>query len=419
MEKKPDNLNPDIEFKSYKIISELLEEEREKKEVNEKLSEIDCYFPSIESFKKLYEVQIVKELITLDSDKFSSFFSGDNINLDKIGSIKSAEMAKFLLIFLGYINSKNDIYAIIDEDNIVVPSEDYFIDNINVKNYLVYLYLSIDYLKNINKLFNDINDIDIFLQILSDIGITIPKKEENALFIKMKKELFLSNEKNKILILLAPSNNFWIKSEKSSINDINYDKKLNNYSNIFYNKKFIKKFLEQVVSNPRCHFGLISSMTYRNLKACWETLGKIDNEIYQLYPNNVVYIDQNLHEQVQDPQNKDKKNSKKIFFRNMDKILGLLKNNKNKNKDNEQDDTSHFNVNNILILESEPDKESESTKHNSIRLNIFTEEYLQKNENDKAAIDLDVDKFIQYLVKLLFDCGDDIRSYIKQNPYMK
>ena len=103
----------------------------------------------------------------------------------------------------------------------------------------------------------------------------------------------------------------------------------------------------------------------------------------------------------------------------MDKILGLLKNNKNKNKDNEQDDTSHFNVNNILILESEPDKESESTKHNSIRLNIFTEEYLQKNENDKAAIDLDVDKFIQYLVKLLFDCGDDIRSYIKQNPYMK
>ena len=328
-------------------------------------------------------------------------------------------MAKFLLIFLGYINSKNDIYAIIDEDNIVVPSEDYFIDNINVKNYLVYLYLSIDYLKNINKLFNDINDIDIFLQILSDIGITIPKKEENALFIKMKKELFLSNEKNKILILLAPSNNFWIKSEKSSINDINYDKKLNNYSNIFYNKKFIKKFLEQVVSNPRCHFGLISSMIYRNLKACWETLGKIDNEIYQLYPNNVVYIDQNLHEQVQDPQNKDKKNSKKIFFRNMDKILGLLKNNKNKNKDNEQDDTSHFNVNNILILESEPDKESESTKHNSIRLNIFTEEYLQKNENDKAAIDLDVDKFIQYLVKLLFDCGDDIRSYIKQNPYMK
>ena len=75
MEKKPDNLNPDIEFKSYKIISELLEEEREKKEVNEKLSEIDCYFPSIESFKKLYEVQIVKELITLDSDKFSLFFS--------------------------------------------------------------------------------------------------------------------------------------------------------------------------------------------------------------------------------------------------------------------------------------------------------------------------------------------------------
>ena len=254
------------------------------------------------------------------------------------------------------------------------------------------------------------------MQVLSDVGITIPKKEENALFTKIKKELFLSNEKNKILILLAPSNNFWIKSEKSQINDINYDKKLNNYSNIFYNKNFIKKFLEQVVSNPRCHFGLISSMCYKNLKSCWEALGKIDNEIFQLYPKNVVYIDQNLHDQApQDPQNKDKK---KVFFRNMEKIIGLLKNNKNKNKDNEQDNTSCFNEHNILILESEPDKETERTKPNSIRLNIFTEEYLQKNENEKTAIDLQVDNFIHYLVNLLNNCGEDIRPYIKQNPFI-
>ena len=54
-------------------------------------------------------------------------------------------------------------------------------------------------------------------------------------------------EKNKILILIAPSNNFWVKSEKDTINGQNYDIKLNNYDNgknrIFYNKKFIKKFL--------------------------------------------------------------------------------------------------------------------------------------------------------------------------------
>lgn len=415
MENEPNTQNPDIEFKKYKITSKLLEKE-EKEENDENTLEI--YFPSNESFQKLFNAQIVKELLTLDSTKFSSFFAEDNINLDKIDSIKSAEMAKFLLIFLGFISSKNDIYSLFDEA-VESPKEENEIDNINVKNYLIYLNLSIDYLKSIKKFFNDINDIDTFLQILSDVGINIPKKEENALFTKIKKELFLSNEKNKILILLAPSNNFWIKSEKSQINDINYDKKLNNFSNIFYNKKFIKKFLEQVVSNPRCHFGLISSMCFKNLKACWETLGKIDNEINQLYPKNVVYIDQNLHDQApQDPQGKDKKNNKKVFFRNMDKIIGLLKNNKNKNKDNEQDNTSYFSENNILILESEPDKMSENTINNSIRLNIFTEEYLQKNENEKTAIDLQVDNFIHYLVNLLNNCGDDIRSYIKQNPYI-
>jgi hypothetical protein len=356
-------------------------------------------------------------LLTLDLSKFSSFFGEDNLNLDKIESIKSAEMAKFLLIFLGFINSKNDIYSLFDEA-VESPNEENFIDNINVKNYLIYLNLSIDYLKSIKKFFNNINDIDTFLQILSDVGITIPKKEENALFTKIKKELFLSNEKNRILILLAPSNNFWIKSEKSQINDINYDKKLNNFNNIFYNKKFIKKFLEQVVSNPRCHFGLISSMCFKNLKACWEALGKIDNEIYQLYPKNVVYIDQNLHDQAEDPQNKDKKNSKKIFFRNMDRIIEMLKNHKGKNKDSEQDNLSYFNYNNILILESEPDKMSENTINNSIRLNIFNEEYLQKDEKGKIATDLEVDKFIDYLVKLLNECGEDIRSYIKQNPFI-
>ena len=414
MEEEEKTENNGIDFKKYKIISKLLEKE-EKDENEENTSEI--YFPTIESFKKLFDIQIVKDLLTLDLSKFSSFFAEDALNLDKIESIKSAEMAKYLLIFLGFINSKNDIYSLFDEA-VESPNEENFIDNINVKNYLIYLNLSIDYLKSIKKFFNNINDIDTFLQILSDVGITIPKKEENALFTKIKKELFLSNEKNRILILLAPSNNFWIKSEKSQINDINYDKKLNNFNNIFYNKKFIKKFLEQIVSNPRCHFGLISSMCFKNLKACWEALGKIDNEIYQLYPKNVVYIDQNLHDQAQEPQNKDKKNNKKIFFRNMDKIIEMLKNHKGKNKDSDQDNLSYFDYNNILILESEPDKMSETTINNSIRLNIFNEEYLQKDEKGKTATNLEVDKFIKYLVKLLNECGEDIRSYIKQNPFI-
>ena len=413
MEEEEKSLNTDMTFKKYKIICKLLEKEDKDEE------SLSFEFPTVECFQKLCEAQIVKDTLTLDLTKFSSIFEEDQINLDKIASIKSAEMAKFLLIFLGYVNSKNDIYGLYD-GNMASFEEKTLIDNINVKNYLIYLNLCLDYLKSIGKFFNSINDIDIFLQILSDVGITIPKKEENPLFAKIKQDLFLSNEKNKILILLAPSNNFWIKSEKASINDINYDKKLNNYNNIFYNKKFIKKFLEQVVSNPRCHFGLISSMCFKNLKACWEALGKIDNEIYQLYPKNVVYIDQNLHDQAPaEPQSKDKKEkNKKCFFRNLDKIKEMLKHSKGKNKDNEQDTTGYFSDNNILILESEQDKMTESTRNNSIRLNIFNEEYLQKDEKAKTVDDLKVDKFIQYLVKLLNDCGDDVRNYIKQNPFI-
>lgn len=408
-EEKP--RNSDVVLKTYKIISKYLEnEKKEEKDENEE-NNIEFDLPTPESLQKLCNTNIVKDLLNFDLTKYSSYFEKDTLNLNKIESITDINMTKFLLMFLGYINSKNDIYSLFDE-SVESPDEESFVDY--TSNFLIYLNLCIDYLKQIKKFFNNITDLDLFLKILSDIGIDIQKKEENALFTKIKKELFLSNEKNKILILLAPSNNFWIKSEKSQINDINYDKKLNNYSNIFYNKNFIQKFLERIVNNPRCRFGLISSMAYRNLKACWDALEKLDNQINELSPKNIILIDQNLHDCIVDP--KDIK--KKSFFRNLEKIIEYLKNYKGKNKDNEQDNTGYFNENNILILESEKDKMVDSTKFNSIRLNVFNEEYLQKDEKGKTATDLEVDKFIQYLVNLLNNCGDDIRTYIKQNPYI-
>ena len=396
------NNNPEVILKKYEIITNYLEKDDEK--------EKQFDLPTPESIQKLCEPQIVKDLLIFDIVKYASCFEGDKLNLNKIESIKDAEMTKFLLMFLGYINSKNDIYSLYDDDSMHNPDEKSYIDNSS--NYLVYLNMCIDYLKQNDKFLNTLTDIDILLKILSDVGITIQKEDKNDLFTKIKKDLFLSNENNKILILLAPSNNFWIKSEKTVINDINYDKKLNNYSNIFYNKKFIKKFLEQVVSNPRCNFGLISSMTYKNLKACWEALGKIDNEINELYPKNITYIDQNLHDQAQE----DPKNKKKSFFRNMNKIIEYLKKDK-KNKNNDQDNTGYFKETNILILESELDKMTDTTRYNTIRLNIFNEEFLQKDEKGKTAIELETDKFIQYLVKLLNNCDQDIRAYIKENPY--
>lgn len=396
--------NPDVELKNYIIISQYLEKKEEDKD-----KDIEFELPTPETIEKLCEPQIVKNRLNFDFKKYSSFFEGDKLNLDKIESLKDTEKTKFLLMFLGFINSKNDIYSLYDQ-NIEVYEEKRFIDN--VQNYSIYLDYCIDYLKSIDKCFDSIQDFDTFMKILSEVGINIENQEKNDLYLKIKQDLFLSKGNNKILILIAPSNNFWIKSEKSSINEQNYDKKLNNYTNIFYNKNFIKKFMQQVVANPRCHFGLISSMAYRNLKACWDALEKLDNDINNLCPKNIIFIDQNLHISVQ-----DEKSKKKTFFRDMAKIVEYLKKSKGKNKDNEQDNTGYFDENNILILESELEKMTDSTRNNTIRLNIFNEEYLQKDEKGKKATDLDVDKFIDYLVKLLNDCGEDIRSYIKQNTF--
>ena len=392
--------NPNVILKLYKIKCKHFDKEEEH----------EYELPTPESLSKLCEPQIVKNLLTFHSEKYSSCIEGEILNLDDIESIQSIEMAKFLIMFLGFVNSKNDIYSLYDED-LQVPKEENYLDN--TPNFLVYLNLCIDYLKSCNKFLNSLNDIDTFLKILSEIGITIAKEEKNDLFTKIKKDLFLSDEKNRILILLAPSNNFWIKSEKAQINDQNYDKKLNNHNNIFYNKPFIQKFLEKVVTNPRCTLGLVSSMNHKNLKSCWDALGKLDNHISELCPKNIIYIDQNLHDQV--PQKEDKKNS---FVRNMKKIIEHLKNSNTKNKDNEQINTAYFTEKNILILESEKDKMSESTTPNTIFLNIFNEEYLEKDQKAKTAIDLDADKFLQYLVKLLNNCGEDIRTYIKENPYL-
>ena len=396
--------NPDVELKNYIIISQYLEKKEEDKD-----KDIEFELPTPETIEKLCEPQIVKNRLNFDFKKYSSFFEGDKLNLDKIESLKDTEKTKFLLMFLGFINSKHDIYSLYDQE-IEVYEEKRFIDN--VPNYSIYLDYCIDYLKSIDKFFDSIQDFDTFMKILSEVGINIENQEKNDLYLKIKQDLFLSKGKNKILILIAPSNNFWIKSEKSSINEQNYDKKLNNYTNIFYNKNFIKKFMQQVVANPRCHFGLISSMAYRNLKACWDALEKLDNDINNLCPKNIIFIDQNLHNSVQ-----DEKSKKKTFYRDMAKIVEYLKKSKGKNKDNEQDNTGYFDENNILILESELEKMTDSTRNNTIRLNIFNEEYLQKDEKGKKATDLDVDKFIDYLVKLLNDCGEDIRSYIKQNTF--
>ena len=146
-------------------------------------------------------------------------------------------------------------------------------------------------------------------------------------------------QKNKILVILAPSNNFWIKSEKSTINDTNYDIKLNNYSNIFYNKNFIQKFMTKIAKHPRCSFGLLSSMANRNLKNCWEAL---ERQFSSICPRKVIFFEQKDHDQIMLDENK----KKMTFFRSMEKIIDHLK--REKQKELRENMEIYKNIQNII-----------------------------------------------------------------------
>ena len=405
--------NPDVELKEFKIVCKYYD----KNDDDENAKEIDL--PTAESLEKLCFNQIVKDVLSFDIIKFKSFLEvkkeeeeGEIIektilNLDKLTTINK-ELLPYILIFIGGINSNSDIYNFFDDTTVKSPNEESFIDN--SINYLEYVNSIIDFLKA-EKLSVSFSELDLLFKALEELGINIFKEDKNTLYRAIK-DSFLSMEKNKILVIIAPSNNFWIKSESNTINEQNYDIKLNNHNNIFYNKKFIEKFLKKITKHPRCTFGLICSMNKNNLKKCWDGLEK---QFSVDCPKKVILFDQTDHKVLMlDPNKK-----KPTFFRDMEKIKERLKkekNSDNKKKDNqEEENQENFDEKNIIILESEENKESDNTKNNSIYVNLFSEEYLKKDEKGKEAIDIQGNTVINYLYKLLENCTDDIRDYINRN----
>ena len=405
--------NPLVVLQEYKIISQLFD-----KNEDDQTYSINILLPTPESLDKICNQPIVKDLLNFDLKKYKTFFEEQNsegqeekkfiLNLDRT-SIKSKDLLPHILIFIGGMNSENTLYDFFE--GLTVQTEDQCIDN--SENYFVYILKFLDFLKKEEKFSIPINQMDSLFSALDELGINIPREDTNVLYRSIK-DSFFAMSKNKILILVAPSHNFWIKSEKSSIKEQLYDLKLNNFSNIFYHKKFIEKFLKKIAKHPRCCFGIISSMTYRNLKNCWDGLEK---QFTNDCPKNVIFIEQNDHEKIPlDP------NSKKLsFFRSMKKIIEHLsaekkKELKKKNYDDESENNFQcFNEKNILIVESEEDKIGEDNKNNSIFVSVFSEKYLESDEQKKLAIDLEGDKSINYIYKLLETCNDDIREYINRN----
>ena len=306
-----------------------------------------------------------------------------------------------ILFFLGAINIENDIYEFEgdveeDEDEIKEPiSEEFLFEN--SLNYIHYLQNNIQLLtKNIAFM-----DINYAIKSLQEIGINIIPDNKNTLYRQLKDKI-MSLPENKILVLITPSNNFYVKTEKNSINDINYDFKINNITKLFLNNDFIQKFITKIANHPRCHFGLLSSMIQKNLKTANSGILTMYST---LYPRHYSLIDQRSHDGL----DLDKKGVIPKFFRNLELILKHVKT---------KDKLYCFNKTNVLIIESKDFKISESTKENTINVSVFNEELIRKPNEERKKILLEKgDKLINYVYELLENCPNDVRDYISLHPF--
>ena len=392
--KKRFNFTPDLE--EYIIRSRMSEDKK-------------YFMPTPENLLELLNLNVIHGQIEYDMEKYKSFFKKENeeniLDLTNIQHILNNKILNSILFFLGAINIENDIYEFDqveeEEDEIKepIPEENLFE---NSQNYIEYLQNNINLLtKNIAFM-----DIDLTIKSLEEIGLKIVPENSNTLYRQIKDKV-MSLPENKILVLITPSNNFYVKTEKNSINGINYDFKINNITKLFLNSEFIKKFILKISNHPRCHFGLLSSMLQKNLKTANSGMSTMFNTIY---PRHISLIDQRSHDGI----DLDKKGVVPKFFRNMELILKHIKT---------KDKLYCFNKTNVLIIESKDfkikeEKKPESTKLNSIHISVINEELLKKPSLErKRLIEEKGERLINYVYDLLENCPNDVRDYLQNHPF--
>ena len=392
--KKRFNFTPDL--KEYIIRSRISEDKK-------------YFLPTPENLLELFNLIVIQGQIEYDIEKYKSFFKIENeeniLDLTNIQTILNNKILNSILFFLGAINIENDIYEFdsVEEEEEEIKSP-VLAENLfeNSQNYMQYLQ------NNINLLTRNIAfmDIDLTIKSLEEIGLKILQENNNTLYRQIKDKV-MSLPENKILVLITPSNNFYVKTEKNSINGINYDFKINNITKLFLNNEFIMEFIKKISNHPRCHFGLLSSMVQKNLKTANAGMSTMFNTIY---PRHISLIDQRSHDGI----DLDKKGVVPKFFRNLELILKHVKT---------KDKLYCFNKTNVLIIESKDfkvkgEEKPDSTKLNTLNVSVIDEELLRKpNAERKKIIKEKGEKLINYVYDLLENCPNDVRDYLVNHPF--
>lgn len=393
--KKRFNFTPDL--KEYIIRSRISEDKK-------------YFLPTPENLLELFNLIVIQGQIEYDIEKYKSFFKIENeeniLDLTNIQTILNNKILNSILFFLGAINFENDIYEFdsVEEEEEEEIKSPVLVENLfeNSQNYMQYLQ------NNINLLTRNIAfmDIDLTIKSLEEIGLKILQENNNTLYRQIKDKV-MSLPENKILVLITPSNNFYVKTEKNSINGINYDFKINNITKLFLNNEFIMEFIKKISNHPRCHFGLLSSMIQKNLKTANSGMSTMFNTIY---PRHISLIDQRSHDGI----DLDKKGVVPKFFRNLELILKHVKT---------KDKLYCFNKTNVLIIESKEfkvkgEEKPDSTKLNTLNVSVIDEELLRKpNAERKKIIKEKGEKLINYVYDLLENCPNDVRDYLVNHPF--
>ena len=363
------------------------------------------YMPTPENLAILFDLNVIKNQITYDVEKYKTFFKTENeedmIDFTNAHHIQNSKVLNSILFFLGAINSENDIYEFDDEEDeeekalrAPIPEENFYE---NSDSYIQYLQ------NNLSTLTRDIAFMDLgeVIKSLEEIGINIILDDKNTLYRQIKDNV-MSAPENKIMVLITPSNNFYVKTEKNAINGVNYDLKINNITKLFLNNDFIQKFINKIANHPRCYFGLLSSMITKNLKTANSGM---QTQFYKIYPKHFSLIDQKSH----DGEDIGKKGVIPKFYRNLHSIMHHLRN---------KDKLYGFNETNILIIDSKDYKISDTTRNNTINVSVFNEELLRTPQKDKKSLlNEKGDQLINYVYELLENCPNDVRDYISLHPF--
>ena len=210
--------------------------------------------------------------------------------------------------------------------------------------------------------------------------------------------------KDKIYIIFSGSDLLWYKTKKSIESDIKFDFLFQKSKYIYFNKKFIKEFYKRILKHPRCVPGFISSMNINNSQTLIQEMYKSCGIKKEEQIKDLIYLGKKCHDMV---------NAKKYnpdttteFKRNMGNMAYCI--------------NKHFKTINefykMLIIESDPEKMSESTKPYSIVCPIFNEDYIIKKET-REGVDLKGENLIKFLEKLLNSCTENINNYLEEKKF--